>query len=223
MMNVEEEIFAKRQCRFNKLAAYGFKKNGDDYYLEVPLKSANFLAKIIVSSVGKVSGNVYDLDTGYEYLLLRVESDTGSFSAVVKAEYRALLQDVADKCFVKAQADRIKDEIKASYGDEPDFPFKKFPNYAVFRNPQNRKWYGLLMTVPLCKLTGDEKDQQEVTVLNLKLAEEKLPALLKQEDFFPAYHMNKQNWLSVLLNNDLPDEEVLAMLDESRAFTERKK
>ncbi len=25
-MNVEEEIFAKRQCRFNKLAAYGFKK-----------------------------------------------------------------------------------------------------------------------------------------------------------------------------------------------------
>ncbi|MEK0396712.1 hypothetical protein WNX13_06320 [Lactobacillus delbrueckii] len=35
--------------------------------------------------------------------------------------------------------------------------------------------------------------------------------------------MNKQNWLSVLLNNDLLDEEVLAMLDESRAFTERKK
>ena len=223
MMNVEEEIFAKRQCKFNNLAAYGFKKNGDSYYLEVPLKSANFLAKIIVSSVGKVSGNVYDLDTGDEYLLLRVESDTGSFSAVVKAEYRALLQDIADKCFVTAQADRIKDEIKASYGDEPDFPFKKFPNYAVFRNPQNRKWYGLLMTVPLCKLTGDEKDQQKVTVLNLKLAEEKLPALLKQEDFFPAYHMNKQNWLSVLLNNDLPDEEVLAMLDESRAFTERKK
>ena len=48
-MNVEEEIFAKRQCRFNKLAAYGFKKNGDDYYLEVPLKSANFLAKIRIS------------------------------------------------------------------------------------------------------------------------------------------------------------------------------
>ncbi|MGZ1207117.1 hypothetical protein ACXO4M_06370 [Lactobacillus delbrueckii subsp. bulgaricus] len=33
--------------------------------------------------------------------------------------------------------------------------------------------------------------------------------------------MNKQNWLSVLLNNDLLNEEVLAMLDESRAFTER--
>ena len=85
-MNVEEEIFAKRQCRFNKLAAYGFKKNGDDYYLEVPLKSANFLAKIRISSAGKVSGNVFDLDTGEEYLLLRVESNTGSFSAAVKAE-----------------------------------------------------------------------------------------------------------------------------------------
>ena len=81
----------------------------------------------------------------------------------------------------------------------------------------------MLMAVPLGKLTGDEKDQQEAAVLNLKLAEEKLPAFLKKADFFPAYHMNKQNWLSVLLNNDLPDEEVLAMLDESRAFTERKK
>ncbi|MBT9026827.1 MmcQ family protein [Lactobacillus delbrueckii subsp. bulgaricus] len=168
-------------------------KNGDDYYLEVPLKSANFLAKIRILSAGKVSGNVYDLDTGEEYLLLRVESNTGSFSAVVKAEYRTILQDIAGKCFVKA---RIKDEIKARYGDEPDFPFKKFPDYAVFRNPQNRKWYGLLMAVLLGKLTGDEKDQQEAAVLNLKLAEEKLPALL---------------------------EEALAMLDESRAFTERKK
>ncbi|MGZ1150491.1 hypothetical protein ACXO17_07100 [Lactobacillus delbrueckii subsp. bulgaricus] len=96
-------------------------KNGDDYYLEVPLKSANFLAKIRISSAGKVSGNVYDLDTGEECLLLRVESNTGSFSAVVKAEYRTILQDIAGKCFVKAQADRIKDEIKARYGDEPDF------------------------------------------------------------------------------------------------------
>ncbi|MGZ1089904.1 MmcQ/YjbR family DNA-binding protein [Lactobacillus delbrueckii subsp. bulgaricus] len=113
--------------------------------------------------------------------------------------------------------------MKARYGDEPDFPFKKFPDYAVFRNPQNRKWYGLLMAVLLGKLTGDEKDQQEAAVLNLKLAEGKLPALLKKADFFPAYHMNNQNWLSVLLNNDLPDEEVMAKLDESRAFTERKK
>lgn len=155
-------------------------KNGDDYYLEVPLKSSNFLAKIRILSAGKASGNVYDLDTWEEYLLLRVESNTGSFSAVVKAEYRTILQDIAGKCFVKA---RIKDEIKARYGDEPDFPFKKFPDYAVFRNPQNRKWYGLLMAVLLGKLTGDEKDQQEAAVLNLKLAEGKLPALLKKADF----------------------------------------
>ncbi|MGN1408074.1 MmcQ/YjbR family DNA-binding protein [Lactobacillus sp.] len=221
-MSIEEELFAKRQCKFNELVAYGFSQNGDDYCLEVPLKSANFIAKIRVSSVGEVSGKVHDLDTGDEYLLLRVDSDNGSFSAAVKAEYRAILQDIADKCFVKAQADRIQDEIKNRYGDEPDFPFKKFPDYAVFRNPKNRKWYGLLMTLPLGKLTGDERDQQEVTVLNVKQTEDRLPDLLKKAGFFPAYHMNKQNWLSVLLNGDLPDDQVLALLDESRSFTERK-
>lgn len=221
-MSVEEELFAKRQCKFNELVAYGFSQNGDDYCFEVPLKSANFIAKIRVSSVGEVSGNVYDLDTGDKYLLLRVDSDNGSFSAAVKAEYRAILQGIADKCFVKAQADRIQDEIKNRYGDEPDFPFKKFPDYAVFRNPKNRKWYGLLMTLPLGKLTGDERDQQEVTVLDVKQAEDRLPDLLKKAGFFPAYHMNKQSWLSVLLNGDLPDDQVLALLDESRSFTERK-
>lgn len=221
-MSVEEELFAKRQCKFNELVAYGFSQNGDDYCLEVPLKSANFIAKIRVSSVGEVSGKVDDLDTGDEYLLFRVDSDNGSFSAAVKAEYRAILQDIADKCFVKAQADRIQDEIKNRYGDEPDFPFKKFPDYAVFRNPKNRKWYGLLMTLPLGKLTGDERDQQEVTVLNVKQTEDRLPDLLKKAGFFPAYHMNKQSWLSVLLNGDLPDDQVLALLDESRSFTERK-
>ena len=221
-MSVEEELFAKRQCKFNELVAYGFSQNGDAYCLEVPLKSVNFIAKIRVSSVGEVSGKVYDLDTGDEYLLLRVDSDNGSFSAAVKAEYRAILQDIADKCFVKAQADRIQDEIKSRCGDEPDFPFKKFPDYAVFRNPKNRKWYGLLMTLPLGKLTGDERDQQEVTVLDVKQTEDRLPDLLQKAGFFTAYHMNKQSWLSVLLNGDLPDDQVLALLDESRSFTERK-
>ncbi|MFR0613972.1 MmcQ/YjbR family DNA-binding protein [Lactobacillus porci] len=112
--------------------------------------------------------------------------------------------------------------MKNRYGDEPDFPFKKFPDYAVFRNPKNRKWYGLLMTLPLGKLTGDERDQQEVAVLTVKQAEDRLPGLLKKAGFFPAYHMNKQNWLSVLLNGDLPDDQVLALVDESRSFTERK-
>lgn len=82
------------------------------------------------------------------------------------------MRGIADKCLVKAQADRIQDEIKNRYGGEPDFPFKKFPDYAAFRNPKNRKWYGLLMTLPLGKLTGDESDQQEVTVLDVKQAED---------------------------------------------------
>ena len=158
------------------------------------MKSANFLAKIRISSAGKVSGNVYDLDTGEEYLLLRVESNTGSFSAVVKAECRTFCRILPVNASSKTRQTGLRMKLRPA-----------------------------TVAVPLGKLTGDEKDQQEAAVLNLKLAEEKLPALLKKADFFPAYHMNKQNWLSVLLNNDLPDEEVLAMLDESRAFTERKK
>lgn len=134
-MFVEEELFAKRQCKFNELVAYGFSQNGDDYCLEVPLKSANFLAKIRVSSVGEVGGKVYDLDTGDEYLLLRVDSDNGSFSAAVKAEYRAILQILPTSALSRPRQTRFEMKSRADMGmsqislskNSPTTPFSVIP------------------------------------------------------------------------------------------------
>lgn len=33
------------------------------------------------------------------------------------------------------------------YETEPDYPWQKWLDYAVLRHRENRKWYGLLMTV----------------------------------------------------------------------------
>ncbi|MGZ1150492.1 hypothetical protein ACXO17_07105 [Lactobacillus delbrueckii subsp. bulgaricus] len=42
------------------------------------------------------------------------------------------------------------------------------------------------MAVLLGKLTGNEKDQQEAAVLNLKLAEEKIACFAEKGGFFPG-------------------------------------
>ncbi len=35
----------------------------------------------------------------------------------------------------------VIDYIKEKYGVEPEYLWKKFPNYVIFRNPETRKWF----------------------------------------------------------------------------------
>ena len=40
-------------------------------------------------------------------------------------------------------------------------------------------------------------------------------SLLSQKGFLPAYHMNKNYWISILLNDSVPDSEILPLLELS--------
>lgn len=44
-------------------------------------------------------------------------------------------------------------------------------------------------------LTGDE----EVWVVNLKEDSEEIPSLIDKKSVFPAWHMSKKHWITVLL------------------------
>ena len=41
--------------------------------------------------------------------------------------------------------------------------------------------------------------------------------LYKREGFLPAWNMNQNNWVTILLDGTVPDEEILAYLDSSFA------
>ena len=60
----------------------------------------------------------------------------------------------------------------------------------------------------------------EVEIINVKLNEEKIKKLLKQKGFYQAYHMNKKNWISIILDNTLSDDEIMSYIEESHRFTE---
>ena len=60
----------------------------------------------------------------------------------------------------------------------------------------------------------------EVEIINVKLNEEKIKKLLKQKGFYQAYHMNKKNWISIILDNTLSDDEIMTYIEESHRFTE---
>ena len=106
------------------------------------------------------------------------------------------------------------------YGTSPDYPFDKDFETAVLRHSATRKWYALVMRVPRRKF-GQESD--EVTdVVNLKLPTEMFGSFGAAEGVYPAYHMNKLHWISVLLA-DAPDDVVQLLVSASFESTRAKK
>ena len=103
--------------------------------------------------------------------------------------------------------------IQNNYSVEPEYPWARYPSYEVFRHDNNKKWFALLMDVPKSKLGLPETEMLEVA--NFKCSPLLIGSLLEEQGFFPAYHMSKENWITVALDGTVPDEKVKALLDWS--------
>ena len=106
-----------------------------------------------------------------------------------------------------------------TYNTSPDYPFDDLFESAVLRHADNRKWYALVMSVSRRKF-GFESD--EVTdVVNLKLPTEMFGSFGAADGVYPAYHMNKLHWISVLLP-DAPEDVVKFLVNVSFEATRTK-
>ena len=90
-----------------------------------------------------------------------------------------------------------------TYGTSPDYPFDEDFETAVLRHVDNRKWYAIVMRVSRRKF-GFESDEV-IDVVNLKLPTEMFGSFGVDDGVYPAYHMNKLHWISVLLPDALDD------------------
>lgn len=89
--------------------------------------------------------------------------------------------------------------LKKTYGTEPEYLWKKSPNYAVFKHSSNGKWYAIVMNI-LPEKVG-LKGEEEIDVLELKSPPELNGSLKKRREIGDAYHMNKEHWISVILKD----------------------
>ena len=112
----------------------------------------------------------------------------------------------------------IKEKLFAyagkKYRASPEYLWARYPNYAVLRHRDNRKWFALFMDVPGTRLGLESGDA--VDILNVKLEDALLADLLtQQEGFFRGYHFGRGNWISILLDGTVALEEICRWLDES--------
>ena len=220
-MNMESEIFKNARVILEELLSYGFIKDKDIYKYSKKIMNDSFKINIEITQAGQVSGKIYDLEADSEYTAFRIKDNVGGFANSIKEEYQKILKDIKSKCFKEVyfsslqsnQANRITDLIISLYHDRPEFLWANYPGYGIFRNASNKKWYAGIMNVSKLKLAQNE--DLEVAILNVKQDFQKIPDLLKKKGFYPAYHMNKKNWVTIILDDALSDTEIMQYVKTS--------
>lgn len=211
-------FFKNRKLNIHKLTDYGFVKCDKGYSYSANLVDEQMKLNVMVLNDGKISTMVIDNTFGEEYILHLVPDAAGPFVGQVKAEYEAVLEDIASKCFdvevFKAeQSKAIITYVREKYGDELEFLWEKFPDNAIWRRKDNEKWYGALLTVKASKL-GLDGDVM-IEILDLRIKPTDIETTVDKKRFFMGYHMNKKHWYTLLLDGSISTEEICRRIDES--------
>ncbi|SKB67329.1 Predicted DNA-binding protein, MmcQ/YjbR family [Lachnospiraceae bacterium] len=118
--------------------------------------------------------------------------------------------------------EEISNYIKKKYEADPEYLWKRYPDYAVYRHDDNRKWFVIIMDVDADRLGlhGTER----VDIIDVKVDDMMLrDILLKQKGYLPGYHMNKGSWITILLDGSVPYDDICNMIDTSFMNTASKK
>ena len=107
-----------------------------------------------------------------------------------------------------------------TYDTLPDYPFDEDFVTMVLRHSDSRKWYALVMHISRRKLGIDSDEVADV--VNLKLPTEMLGSFGREDGVYPAYHMNKLHWISLVLS-DAQDDVVKFLVHASYEATGMKK
>ena len=112
-----------------------------------------------------------------------------------------------------SQRERITQYIQDTYGTQAEYLWADSPGNAIFRHPASKKGYAALMRVLPEKLglAGEEA----LDVMDIRCSTILIGSLLSTKGFLPAYHMNKNHWISVVLDNSVPDDQITPLLELS--------
>lgn len=109
--------------------------------------------------------------------------------------------------------DGLRQFIMSNYSALTDRPWSNYPEFEVFRHANNKKWFAVVMNVPVSRL--GLKGTKKIDIVNLKCDPVMIGSLRDTPGFYPAYHMNKENWISCALDGTAPEDAIEALIDIS--------
>ncbi len=207
----------ERKIDYEELLKYGFRKENEKYIYKTTIQNDQFEVNVIISDKENYA-QLIDLEDKAEFILVDIETSTGQFVGQLRQDYDKIIEDIIIKCtcreiFKSEQAKKVIKYIEEKYKDKLEFLWEKFDNNAIWRNKQNNKWYGIILTISKRKL-GIESDEV-VESIDLRYQKEKIEAIIDNKKIFPGYHMNKKSWITIKLDNSLDTAEIFNLIDNS--------
>ena len=202
-----------------KALAYGFVECDNGLCCQKTLPDTEFYVKFILADK-KLEVNVFDSETDEEYLPFNVVDNISGYVMGVRAKVSRLMEDIKRQCFIKSNVKlQLMDYCSQKFGTIPEAPWQDMPAAFTFKTAKRNKWYALFMTIPY-KSLGLSKFG-EIDIMNIKLPLDKITNLIDKVHYYPAYHMNKKCWLTVVLQKDLPISFVQELIAESYTLVEK--
>lgn len=112
--------------------------------------------------------------------------------------------------------------IEREYDARPEFLWAKTPNCAAIRHSGSKKWFAALMLDMPGKTIG-APHLERVDILDLKCDPLLKGSLVDGQRILPGYHMNKEHWITVLLDGSVPLEDIIPLIDMSYDLTSKRK
>ena len=208
IINIEKYNFSKEQ-----LLQFGFKEEAEKLIYRQEILDMSFLIEIVFVD-SQLLVEVYDLEFDEVYSLYSVDSAVGETVQNIRENVENLLSSILG---LADESEKISSEVIDycnKYGGNHVNPFKKHPDILAFVNEKN-KWYALLSAVEYNKLNKNTDITTKVKILNLKYPTDKILDIIDNQNIFPAYHMNKKHWISIVLDKNIKLETIKELIDIS--------
>ena len=215
-MDIINSVFKFKKASGDKLKKFGFAEEGGKLVYRTVICDSLRLTVAVID--GEIKTEVWDTESEEPYTLFLVDGASGEFVGKVREEYTRVLEEIAENCF-KTQVFKCENTYKIieyardKFGDSEEYLWEKFPDNAVLRRGDTKKWYAAILTAQYCKLGIDREGTVEI--IDMRINPEELDKIADNKTYFRGWHMNKKSWLTMLLDGSAPLDEIIKRLNES--------
>ena len=209
-MKTISDFFQNYKIDYCKLKEYGFIETNNKYVFSKQIN--NLIFKIRIEN-RNISLEIFDNDFNDECINYEIAS--------IKEKWLEIINDIKNKCFIYTKYDNdqamiIDQYILKKYNVGAEFMFDKFPNFGVYKN--NKIWFCIIMDIDYSKI--DKNKKGIIYILNIK--SNNVDELISNKNFYPSYHMNKKNWITIVLDNNIDANYIKSLIDISYELVKKK-
>lgn len=187
--------------------------------LKRSLEEPGFYITVALSQDG-CEVNVFEEPDDEEYYPFSVTSNKGGFVTAIREQVLKVLDEIWNQtCEISDVRALIVQYMCDKYRTVPETPWENYPQHETFKTTRSGKWYAIIMEVRYEKI-GIERDEL-ANLINVKANPEDIKRIIDNVHYFPAYHMNKTHWITILLDNHLDLDEAKSLIDASYDLVEK--